>query len=182
VLSGRSSFRAWTAGPGEEQERGADHDAAVRDVEHGPHLEVEEVDDLTRKPRPTCEPVGEVAQRAAEHQSQGHRAGERRRPPGGDQDDHDDHEAGSDEQPRRSTEQAERPTGVGGETELEDAGDDLDGRPSLQVPFRQELGQAIEDVDAGADPVEKDREVPLQGEPSYRARSSACLSLMQRLA
>jgi hypothetical protein len=50
------------------------------------------------------------------------------------------------------------------------------------MPLRQELGQAIEDVDTGAGPVEKDGELPLQGEPSYRARSSACLSLMQRLA
>jgi hypothetical protein len=59
---------------------------------------------------------------------------------------------------------------------LENSRDDLDRLPSLEEVFGQDLGDPIERVDPRGRPVE---EGPAGRQP---ARSSACLSLMQRVA
>jgi hypothetical protein len=67
---GLGSRAAVHADPSEHEQRGADHDRGIRQVEDGPPLQIDEVDDATAQEAVAGaeHPIGEVADRTTEHE------------------------------------------------------------------------------------------------------------------
>src|SRR5690349_7725780 len=126
-----------------DEDRGTD-DGDVGDVADEPAVVVEEVDDVPLpEPGLPDDPVGEVAQRAAEEEAQGPRPASGPQPPADpDHDDEDDH--GDDgQQPGVAGPDRERRTRVADEVEPQERPDEVARQRVGELVDRPPLGQLV---------------------------------------
>src|SRR5690349_18125950 len=144
----------------EHQQERADHDGGVRDVEHRPDVQVDEIHDPAGQPWTPNDPVDQVPRRATEHEPERDRMRRWTRAERGDRDHAAHHDRRDREYERGAIAEAERPAAVRRVPKPEDAVDQV-ARMVRQRALCPKLGHAVEHQDGAC------------GEPQREAAATA---------